>query len=119
MDGCGKACKEGESVLRLAGKCQLRKEDSQAFVISKGLFQQSSDSFLQWNRRTFGITLDGGIQTARDHPLSLEHTNITTIRRATTGDKDQKRSSTAKGIKKLDRPPWWSRGPGIDLWSGN
>ena len=40
MDGCGKACKEGESVLRLAGKGQLRKEDSQAFVISKGLFQQ-------------------------------------------------------------------------------
>ena len=40
MDGCGKACKEGESVLRLAGKCQLMKEDSQAFVISKGLFQQ-------------------------------------------------------------------------------
>ena len=33
------ACKEGESVSRLAGKCRLRKEDSQAFVISNGLLQ--------------------------------------------------------------------------------
>lgn len=43
-DGRGKASKEGESVLRWAGKCQLRKEDRQAFVISKVLSQQSSDS---------------------------------------------------------------------------
>ena len=112
MDGCGKPCKEGESVLRSAGKCQLRKEDSRYNSLLTPSFNGT--------RRMFGITLDGGIQRARDHPVSLlEHTNITTIHRATMGDKDQKRSSTAKGIKKLDRPPWWSREPGFDLWSGN
>lgn len=54
----------------------------------------------------------------RSPSLPEHNANITTIPRAAMGNKDQKRSSTTKGIMKLDRPPWWSRGPGFDLRSG-
>ena len=63
MDGCGKPCKEGESVLRSAGKCQLRKEDSRYNSLLTPSFNGT--------RRMFGITLDGGIHTGVAVPLRV------------------------------------------------